>query len=80
MNCRSISLILSAIGAINWGLVGLADFNLVAYLLGSMPVVVKVIYAVIGISGVYSLYGCIGTCTTECIEDDTRHTAGKRKF
>ncbi|CAN0566328.1 unnamed protein product, partial [Ectocarpus sp. 12 AP-2014] len=52
-----ISIILASIGAINWGLVGIFDFNLVAYLLGDYTIATRVIYVLVGISGVWSL-GC----------------------
>lgn len=53
-----ISIILASIGAINWGLVGIADFNLVAYLLGDYTMATRVVYALVGISGIVSLVHC----------------------
>ena len=50
--------VLSAIGAINWGLVGLFNFDLVVFLLGSMPMLVKVVYILVGICGVLLLFTC----------------------
>ena len=50
-----IALILVAIGAINWGLIGFFDFDLVRVLFGDMSMVSRIIYALIGISGLYSL-------------------------
>lgn len=54
-------LALVIIGAINWGLVGFFDFNLVSTLFGSMSMLSRIIYAAVGISGLYSLsyYGRI---------------------
>lgn len=46
---------LVVVGAVNWGLVGLLDLNLVNMLLGSWPVVEKVVYVLVGLSGVYML-------------------------
>ena len=43
---------LASIGAINWGLVGVIDFNLVSYLVGESTTA-KIIYALIGFSGLY---------------------------
>jgi uncharacterized protein len=51
-----VAIILSAIGAINWGLVGLFDFNLVSALFGPMSTVSRIIYVVIGLSGLYLLF------------------------
>ncbi len=50
-----IALILVAVGAINWGLIGFFDFDLVRVIFGDMSMVSRIIYAVIGISGLYSL-------------------------
>lgn len=47
---------LVVIGALNWGLVGLANFNLVSWLVGSVPGAVKVVYLAVGLSGAYMLY------------------------
>ena len=44
-------LVLTVLGAINWGLVAF-DFNLVEYLLGSYATAMQVVYVVIGVSGV----------------------------
>ncbi|MCC8461145.1 MAG: DUF378 domain-containing protein [Candidatus Megaira endosymbiont of Carteria cerasiformis] len=55
----TITTILAAIGAINWGLVGIFDFNLVSYLLGETTTITKIVYSLVGISGLYSLI-CLG--------------------
>lgn len=44
------------IGALNWGLVGLFNVNLVNWLLGSWPTVEKLVYVLVGASGAYKLY------------------------
>lgn len=51
----TISLILVVIGAVNWGLIGFFQFDLVAALFGQMTVFSRVIYAIIGIAGLYVL-------------------------
>ena len=45
---------LVVIGALNWGLVVLG-FNLVEAILGTMPMLVTIVYALVGLSGVYVL-------------------------
>ena len=50
-----IVLVLVIIGAINWGLVGFFGLDLVAFLFGSMS---RIIYAVIGICGLYAISFC----------------------
>jgi uncharacterized membrane protein YuzA (DUF378 family) len=50
-----IATTLVIIGAINWGLIGLFDFNLVALLFGGAEsVLTKIIYILVGISGLLS--------------------------
>jgi uncharacterized membrane protein YuzA (DUF378 family) len=41
------------VGGLNWGLVGLLNFDLVATILGSMTMLSRIIYAVVGVSAVY---------------------------
>lgn len=50
-----ISLILTIIGAINWGLVGLFNYDLVASIAGVGTMTTKTIYTLVGISGVINL-------------------------
>lgn len=52
--------IVTVIGGINWGLVGLFDFNLVTFLFGALPFLVSVIYILVGISACYMIYQRIG--------------------
>lgn len=49
----SIALAITIIGAINWGLIGFFDFNLVAFLFGSMTWISRIVYALVGICGLY---------------------------
>lgn len=53
-----IVLVLVIIGAINWVLVGFFGLDLVAFLFGSMSVLSRIIYAVIGICGLYAISFC----------------------
>lgn len=50
-----IALVLIIIGAINWGLIGFFDFNLVDTIFGTMSVVSRIIYALVGISGLWGI-------------------------
>jgi uncharacterized membrane protein YuzA (DUF378 family) len=50
-----ITLILTIIGGINWGLVGLLDFNLVSALFGIDTVITNLVYIVVGLSALYQL-------------------------
>lgn len=47
--------ILVIVGALNWGLAALG-YNLVTLLFGSIPMLVTLVYALIGLSGLYLIY------------------------
>jgi uncharacterized protein len=59
---HTISFILVIVGALNWGLVAF-DFNLVSWLLGSMPVVEKIVYALVGVAAIYEVATHKKSCT-----------------
>jgi Uncharacterized conserved protein len=63
----AIALLLVIIGAINWGLIGFFQFDLVAALFGDMSAISRVIYALVGIAGLYaiSFYAKDRTATEE---------------
>ena len=48
-----IALVLIIIGAINWGLIGIFKFNLVDTIFGTMSVISRIIYTLVGISGIW---------------------------
>lgn len=50
-----IAVVLIIIGAINWGLVGIFNFNLVDAIFGTMSVISRIIYALVGISGLWAI-------------------------
>lgn len=50
-----IALVLIIIGAINWGLIGLFKFDLVAAIFGQMSAFSRIIYALVGISGLWGI-------------------------
>ena len=51
----TIALILVIIGAINWGLVGIFNFNLVDAIFGAMSIISRIIYILVGISGLWAI-------------------------
>jgi uncharacterized membrane protein YuzA (DUF378 family) len=51
-----IAMALMIVGGLNWGLVGLFNFDLVATLFGQMSSVSRIIYALVGLSALYSIY------------------------
>ena len=52
---QKTALVFTIIGAINWGLIGLLDFDLVAYLFGAASMLSRVIYTIVGIAGLINI-------------------------
>lgn len=52
---HQVTYLLVIVGGVNWGLVGLLDFNVVHMLVGSFPVVEKLVYILVGVSAVYDI-------------------------
>ena len=48
-----LTLTLVLVGALNWGLIGLFGFDLVAALFGEMSVLSRIVYSLVGLSAVY---------------------------
>ncbi len=47
--------VLLIVGGLNWGLVGLANFDLVATLFGDMSPLSRIVYGLVGLSAVYQI-------------------------
>ncbi|MBN2211401.1 MAG: DUF378 domain-containing protein [Sedimentisphaerales bacterium] len=58
-----IALILLVVGGLNWGLVGLFKFDLVAAIFGQMSVLARVVYVVVGLSAVAILVSALKSNT-----------------
>ncbi len=52
---QKIALVVTIIGAVNWGLIGLLDFNLVTFLTGDMVALRNLIYILVGITGLINI-------------------------
>lgn len=52
---QKTALVFTIIGAINWGLVGLLDFDLVAYLFGAASMLSRTVYTIVGIAGLINI-------------------------
>lgn len=48
-----IVLAVAIIGAVNWGLIGIFNFNLVSFLFGQMTWLSRIVYTLVGLSGLY---------------------------
>jgi uncharacterized protein len=53
---EKIALILVIIGGLNWGLVGLFNFDLVAFIFGQMTLLSRIVYVLVGVSAVVELF------------------------
>lgn len=49
------ALIITIIGAVNWGLIGFFELDLVAWLFGNLTWISRIVYALVGICGLYCL-------------------------
>ena len=52
---QKTALVLTVIGALNWGLIGLFNFDLVATIFGSMTIISRTIYTLVGIAGLINI-------------------------
>ena len=48
-------LVVTIIGAVNWGLIGILDFDLVAFLFGTATFLTKLVYTLVGICGLVNI-------------------------
>ncbi|MEK6835392.1 MAG: DUF378 domain-containing protein [Nanoarchaeota archaeon] len=51
-----IALVLVVVGGLNWGLVGLFNFNLVDTVFGAASTLAKIVYVLVGVSAVYTIF------------------------
>ncbi len=52
---QKVCLVFTIIGAIIWGLIGLFDFNLITYIFGDGNMLARIIYSIVGISGLINI-------------------------
>ena len=52
----TIALIISIIGSINWGLIGLFQFDLVSWIFGGQDAIIsRIIYGIVGLAGLWCI-------------------------
>ncbi len=66
-----ITLILLAIGGINWGLIGIFNWNLVDAIFGAGSIVSAIIYVLVGVSAIWLLFNAFASkrltfCDPDC--------------
>jgi uncharacterized protein len=52
---NTVTLLLLIVGGLNWGLVGLLDFDLVAAIFGEMSVLSRIVYTLVGVSALIQI-------------------------
>ena len=57
---NKITLLLLIVGGLNWGLVGLLNFDLVAAIFGEMSLLSRVVYGLVGLSALWQLVPLFG--------------------
>ena len=72
-----LGVLLAVIGAVNWGLIGLFEWNLVAAILGDTATVVattaeRVVYVLVGIGGVIAIPMLYGTLSRAAASSNVR--------
>ena len=75
---RYTAYILVLIGALNWGLIGLFGFDLVAAIFGDMSVMSRIVYSLVGISAIvaaFTVHHCV-----ERIDDNECDEYGRCSF
>ena len=70
---NTLTLILIVVGGLNWGLVGVAGFDLVAALLGEGSVLSRIVYTLVGVSAIYQLVGLFSPARSTSVSQ--AHTA-----
>lgn len=69
------ALILLMIGGLNWGLVGLFNFDLVATIFGDMSRISRIVYALVGLATLYTIFESILTCKIKWNQTHKAHPA-----
>lgn len=54
-----LAMVLVIVGGVNWGLVGLFNFDLVATLFGDMSAISRIVYSLVGFAAVYLVYTAV---------------------
>ncbi|MBI3996230.1 MAG: DUF378 domain-containing protein [Candidatus Omnitrophica bacterium] len=69
--CKVVGLLVG-IGALNWGLVGIFQMDLVATLLGDMTMPARIVYGLIGVAGALKLISLVKCCPCNAGSCDTK--------
>lgn len=73
-----VTLALVIVGALNWGLVGLFQFDLVAALFGGQDAVLaRIVYTLVGLAGLYQIVPLLGAISGETENPQLAHARSK---
>ncbi|MDO8509911.1 MAG: DUF378 domain-containing protein [bacterium] len=75
---HTVALVLVVVGALNWGLVGAFDFNLVSLLIGKWPMFEKVVYILVGLAAIMTAVKPFCKCHKESCEGGSCCSTGKK--
>ncbi len=60
---KKVAYILVIIGALNWGIFGVFGYDLVNVLFGTFPMLVSIVYVLVGLSGLLLIFTCRKKCS-----------------
>lgn len=70
-----IAFVLIIIGALNWGLVGLFQFDLVGRIFLTVPIVARIIFTLVGVAGLWAIYSLTKISAMPAAERETMRAA-----
>ena len=70
-----MALIILMAGGLNWGLIGFFDFNLVTAIFGDMTRLSRMMYSLVGLATLYTVYEGLLTCRIKYAGTHKPHTA-----
>lgn len=70
------ALVFTIIGALNWGLIGIFNFNLVSFIFGDMTLISRIIYTLVGIAAVINTI--LFFVDMDYVTDDERERAYRK--
>lgn len=70
-----IALIVLMVGGLNWGLIGLFDFNLMAVIFGDMTPLSRIIYCLVGLATLYTIFESLLTFRIKWVKMHKPHPA-----
>jgi len=76
LNLATLTLVI--VGAVNWGLVGLFQFDLVAALFGGQDAALsRIVYSLVGLAGLYQIVPLLGAMSSQSDNPQLAHTRNR---